>query len=495
MTPLDSHDGHYDAIVIGSGAGGAAAAYRMVTAGLRVLQLEKGGYLPTDGSTLDVERVVRRGEFLAREQWVDGHGARLVPEEHFNVGGKTRWYGAALLRFARAEFASEPKFGCQGWPIGYDDLAPYYQEAESLLGVREFGVEPGLQRIVASIAGPSSAWRSAPIPMALAPEILRFPSEARHFDGFASVRGLKGDAQHSLLDLMANNPRYALVTGAEVTSLRSTRGTPQHIDGVRLADGREFEAAGIVLAAGALHSPRLLARYLDANGLRHTLPMADNVGRNLKLHLLTAMVAVGVRKQNDVLRKTCLLTHEKFAHSSVQPLGFDAELIANLMPALLPRPLARMLSERAYGFFLQTEDGSDPRNRVNECRRGEALEPVLDYDRQRLAAAAREHRRFTWALTRALLGAGLIAATRRIGLAGTAHVCGTLICGTDPATSVVDAEGRVHGMQGLYVADGSVLPRSSRVNPSLSIYAWGLRLGAHLAGQRPRVLVVEEALT
>jgi len=113
-----------------------------------------------------------------------------------------------------------------------------------------------------------------------------------------------------------------------------------------------------------------------------------------------------------------------------------------------------------------------------------ALEPVLNYDRQRLAAAAREHRQFTWALTRALLGAGLIAATQRIGLAGTAHVCGTLICGKDPATSVVDAEGRVHGMEGLYVADGSVLPRSSRVNPSLSIYAWGLRVGAH----RPRAV-------
>jgi choline dehydrogenase-like flavoprotein len=331
--------------------------------------------------------------------------------------------------------------------------------------------------------------------MALAPEITRFPDEARHFDGFASVRELKGEAQHSLLDMLANNPRHTLVTGAEVMALRSSRGAPQRIDGVRLADGREVTGARVVLAAGALHSPRLLARYLDASGLRHTLAMADNVGRNLKLHLLTAMVAVGLRRQSDLLRKTCLLTHDKFAHSSVQPLGFDGELIANLMPPLLPRPLARMLAARAYGFFLQTEDGSDPRNRVLERHRAGALEPVLDYDRQRLAAAAREHRQFTWALTRALLGAGLIAATQRIGLAGTAHVCGTLICGKDPATSVVDAEGRVHGMEGLYVADGSVLPRSSRVNPSLSIYAWGLRVGAHLAAQRPQRAVAAEAVS
>src|SRR5258708_6759818 len=92
----------YDAIVVGSGAGGAAVAYRLVRSGLRVLQLEKGTYLPVDGSTLDVERVVHQREFLAREPWVDGRGATLGPEEHFNVGGKTKWDGAALLRFSPA---------------------------------------------------------------------------------------------------------------------------------------------------------------------------------------------------------------------------------------------------------------------------------------------------------------------------------------------------------------------------------------------------------
>jgi choline dehydrogenase-like flavoprotein len=51
---------------------------------------------------------------------------------------------------------------------------------------------------------------------------------------------------------------------------------------------------------------------------------------------------------------------------------------------------------------------------------------------------------------------------------------------------VVDAQGRVHGMSGLYVVDGSVLARSSRVNPSLTIYAWGLRVGDLVARQFAR---------
>jgi len=61
-----------------------------------------------------------------------------------------------------------------------------------------------------------------------------------------------------------------------------------------------------------------------------------------------------------------------------------------------------------------------------------------------------------------------------------------MIAGDDPANSVVDPEGRVHGMEGLYVVDGSVLPRSSRVNPSLSIYGWGLRVADRLAQRAER---------
>ena len=72
--------------------------------GQRVLLLEKGEPLPRDGSTQDIARVVHAGEFLSREPWQDGTGRRVVPEEHFNIGGKTKWYGAAMLRFDAREF-------------------------------------------------------------------------------------------------------------------------------------------------------------------------------------------------------------------------------------------------------------------------------------------------------------------------------------------------------------------------------------------------------
>lgn len=271
-------------------------------------------------------------------------------------------------------------------------------------------------------------------------------------------------------------PNLKLLTGVAAVELVGAPDNSRRVVGVRLADGRVLHARAVLLAAGALHSPRLLAQYFGTSGLAQHLPAAANVGRNLKLHLLTAVVAVSLSRKTDVIRKTTLLLNDALPHSSIQPLGFDGELIATLVPHVVPRALARQIGQRAYGFFLQTEDGSHADNRVSA-----GAVPTMDYDATRLAPAMQQHDRLVTTFKRSLGKAGLLAFSERIGLAGTAHTCGTLVTGTDPQRSVVDASGRVHGMEALYVVDGSILPRSSRVNPSLTIYSWSLRVARALA--------------
>ena len=185
----------YDVIIIGSGAGGSAAAYHLTQTGRRVLLLEKGEALPRDGSTLDVDTVMRRGSYLSTEAWLDRTGKLVVPEEHFNLGGKTKWYGAALLRFGAREFEADPAHSCLPWPIGYDDLEPYYEEAERLLGVRTFPAEPALDRLFNALERTDARWRRHMLNLGLSAEVLNHAEEAAHFDGFASVRGLKSDAE------------------------------------------------------------------------------------------------------------------------------------------------------------------------------------------------------------------------------------------------------------------------------------------------------------
>ncbi|RAI24594.1 hypothetical protein CH340_26150, partial [Rhodoplanes serenus] len=76
----------------------------------------------------------------------------FVPSaEHYNLGGKTKWYGAALLRFSAHEFEPDPAFQCLGWPFGLDTLEPYYDEAERMLHVNRFANEPELQSVIDKI--------------------------------------------------------------------------------------------------------------------------------------------------------------------------------------------------------------------------------------------------------------------------------------------------------------------------------------------------------
>lgn len=472
----------YDLIIVGSGAGGAAAAYHLTQSGAHVLLLEKGERLPQDGSTLDPARVMRRGEFLAREPWLDRTGAEVFPEEHFNLGGKTKWYGAALIRFAPEEFHADPASGYLPWPVGYDELAPFYTEAERLLGVRAFTAEPDITRIADGLRQCDPNWRSEGLKLGLAQNILSFPEEYRHYDGFASVRGLKSDAESSLLARLAGQPNLDIRTGQPVVELLPNGGVGR-VAGVLCADGSRYFADAVILAAGALHSPRLLAAYLRQNGLNSKLPGAHLVGRYYKSHLLTAMLALSRQPVRDQLGKTLLLTHRQMPRSSVQTLGgsLAADIMAQQLPGFVPGLLKRAIASRAQGFFLQTEDVSHADNRVWVDDRGHSH---LDYDPARSAAAWAEHRRLVATLRGQLLRQGYVAFAQDIGVTGTAHACGTLVAGRSAESSVVSPEGLVWGLDNLYVADGSILPRSSRVNPALTIYAWGLRVASLIAGRR-----------
>jgi choline dehydrogenase-like flavoprotein len=475
----------YDFIIIGSGAGGATAAWRLAQTGRKILLLEKGGRLPTDGSTLDVDQVLRRSAFTSKELWRTPNGRTIALKEYFNLGGKTKWSGAALVRFQPHEFEADANYSCRPWPIGYDDLEPYYAEVEDLLKVRSFEVEPNLRRLLDRLRRCNAAWQEHPLPLGLAPRIADYHEEVRRFDGgFASPAGLKSDAEVCLLDRLKGLGHVRIACDKEVVALAPADGDPLRVAAVACADGSRYETATVVLAAGALHSPRLIQRYLRCHGGSFVSAAFGQIGRNYKQHLNSVLLALSPQPVTDRLRKTVLLFHPACPHSSVQTIGWmDGEILGARLPVLIPKVITNAVGARAYGFWLSTEDGSSPENQVLDANG--APYPTLDYDAARLPEALLEHQRLRRMLQAHLLRLGHVAVVRKTPIQSTAYACGTLVAGDDPNTSVVAPDGRVHPFENLYVADGSALPRSGRVNPALTIYAWALRVADLLAGRAP----------
>lgn len=469
----------HDVIIIGSGAGGASVAYKLVNAGKRVLLIEKGPFLPRNESTLEVRQVFVDGVFKNHVVWLDGKGREFVPGEFYNVGGKTKWYGAALFRFRPVEFEAEAGYDVLGWPFGYETLKPYYDEATALLDITTFKNEPQLQALLDKITMADPAWKLESLPLGLSKDILNHPEEAKHFDGFAVPSGDKSDSERNLIDHIRGKPNFTLIAGDPVAELIAALGDPRTITGVKCADGSVYEADTVVLAAGAMTSPRILQDHLNASGL--TLPCGDLVGANFKMHINSAILGFSPFTDHDVLRKTAVLYNDKFPHSSMQCLGWiDAEILATQAPSEMPGFLDKFLGKRAIGFWATTEDSSSAENRI--ISGGPGGKPIMDYSLDRMKKAEKEHKALIDAWIERLLHADLVGFDKYMGMAGTAHALGSLITGDDSKNSVVDPHGKVHGMENLYVGDGSPLPRASRVNPSLTIYAWGLRLGDHLAG-------------
>jgi choline dehydrogenase-like flavoprotein len=267
-----------------------------------------------------------------------------------------------------------------------------------------------------------------------------------------------------------------------------------------------LKARRVVLAAGGLSSPRLLlASAGDAwpagcgNG-------SGLVGRNLMFHL-NERFAFWPGRRIEVappfgavsLRDFCRSDGVRFGHVHAMGLQadygnilhflrgrFDASFAAPLRPlrALLSGPalMARVAFGRAQIFVGLLEDMPVADNRV-------LLDPS-DPRRIRFeyatTAELRARRQAFRARIRQLFGRRRTFFLNHEPELNLAHCCGTLRFGADPATSVLDPSCRAHEIDNLYVADGSFMPTSNAINPSLTIAANALRVADAVAASLGR---------
>ncbi len=513
-----SADTPHDAIVVGSGFGGAMAAHVLVEAGWSVLMLERGDWVARGAHNWAADGVGPLTEHYATESpyRVTGDAGDTTAGAFHCVGGPSVFYGGVALRFRAEDFESDPEIaGASGarWPWSYDELEPWYAEAERLLGVAgETGVDPTEPpRSTPYAAGPGPlapiSERIARAARELGCRPFRLPMAINHrsapgrhpcvgcgtCDGFACAVGAKNDVATVLVRPLLRRG-LQLRTNAVVTRLVAERGRITGVEVTDRASGQKslLRAGAVIVAAGALATPHLLL----ASGLHRLNPGGHVVGRYLMRHYNEIVFGVfptppnpggGFHKQlavHDFYHGIPGLRRLRGNLGGIQQLATPpVELVRRQLPVPLGAVCAPWV-RHLTGLLAIAEDQPQYHNRV-----------LLDGgapDRHGLPPLRVDHRYSARDVAAGRLLAGRARAIlRRAGAwafyqhrIGTfSHAVGTVRMGTDPRISALDPDGRFRGLDNLYVMDGSVMPSSAGVNPSLTIAAIALRAAHRLVSR------------
>jgi choline dehydrogenase-like flavoprotein len=501
---------HYDVIIIGTGAGGGTLAHRLAPTGKRILLLERGGYLPREPENWDSAEVFLKERYLSGEEWLDKDGNSFRPHQQYFVGGNTKFYGAILFRLRERDFGEIRHHGgvSPAWPIGYDELEPYYTEAERLYLVHgQRGEDPF--EPPASGPYPHPAVTHEPRIQQLHDDLERTGHRPFHlpvgidlneddpeagncvrcdrFDGFPCLADGKADSHVRCVRPALQFPNVTLRRHAKVERLL-TDASGGTVTGVVVGD-EVLSADVVVVACGATNSAALLLRSAsDAHpdGLANA---SGVVGRHYMAHINSAVIAVSKDPNPTKFQKT-LGVNDYYAGSPDWefPLGHiqmlaksDKTILRAGAPWFAPTVALDFMARHSIDFWLTSEDLPSPDNRVTVGRDGQIR---LSYTDDNLEG----HRRLIRKL-KSLLGAlgchehlipHELVRDQRIPIAGVAHQCGTVRFGTDPSASALNTDCRAHDVDNLYVVDTSFFPSSGAVNPALTAMANALRVGDHL---------------
>jgi choline dehydrogenase-like flavoprotein len=486
-----------DVLVVGSGAGGATLASSCARAGKSVVLLERGRkYIVKDNAHDEQATLIDKGPYDDRPVEVNGTPRRLYVGGV--LGGGTALYGAALLRPSRDDFHPGKHYGQRiphaiwDWPVSYDDLEPYYTEAEKLYGVsgnagEDFGplqqpaggyahltlpLHPVNEKLMA--ANRAHGLRPFHLPLAIdATTCLRCGSCA----GYVCPNGSRRSSGQLVEQAVAAGLPLRLHTNAEAERL--------HLDGAGQVVGVEvldrstgkrtvYRAGRYVLAAGAIATPLLLLR----SGIEGPL-----IGRNYMVHLSPVVAGVFTRPTGadvtfakQVGFADYYLGAKGYEHKMglVQSLPVPGPLLtAKTAPRWLPRRLLGLLRRRMLPLAGIVEDLPDPNNRIYP---GPGGSPRMshrfgEYDLERGRHLTRLMKQI---LSRA--GARFSVAKRFASDEHVAHQCGTLRFGRDAAHAVLGPDCRLFGKPNVFVVDGSFLPTSLGVGPALTLMANALRV-------------------
>ncbi len=488
-----------DIVIVGSGMGGGTLAYALRNLGASVLVLERGDFLPREPQNWDPWAVFQTGRYKPHETWQAGDGTAYQPGVYYWVGGNTKMFGAALTRFREEDFGELQHQGgiSPAWPITYEEIEPYYCDAEDLYRVHGAPdgdpTEPPHSRgypypplphepVIAALSARLGAQGLHPfhLPMGIDYRPGGACIWCQTCDGYPCKVHAKSDAEVCAIRPALASGNVTLSTRTKVLRLRTDPSGRRVVAAEVERDGERFEVMGdsFVLAAGAANTTAILLRSAGDRHPRGLANGSDCVGRYYMQHNMSAVIAMAPFQVNDsVFQKTIAVNdvylaseHWRYPLGSLATFGKVLGPILKAMRPQLPLSVLRAMARRSVDWWLMSEDLPLPDNRVILDSAGHIVV------HRRLSNYAAHRRLIAFARTMLQRAGYPVVLHQEFGLETTSHHCGTARMGVDPRASVVDPTGKVHDLDNLYIADSSVFPASGANNPSLTIAALSLRL-------------------
>ncbi|HXV27484.1 MAG TPA: GMC family oxidoreductase [bacterium] len=501
------NDRHFDIIIIGTGAGGGTLAYALAGTGKKILVLERGDFLIRSKDNWDPAKVFGKEIYHTKEHWLTKDGKTFRPGQAYMVGGQTKVYGAALLRLRREDLGEiQYEDGISpAWPLTYEDLEPYYTEAEKIYFVHgERGEDPTEPPASKPFPYPKLSHESrieevheelrgqGLHPFHLPIAIKRFEDNIKDSpcircdtcDGFPCMVNAKGDSEICCVNHALTHPNVTLLTRAKVEKIE-TDASGRRVTGVSVTrDGQMlvFGADTIISSCGAINSAALLLRSADSKNPKGLANSSGLVGKNYMCHNNSAMLAIHFTKTNPTLFQKTIGVNDFYfgkngARGHIQLLGKATEGLLKCDQPNAPAFILKYMATHSVDWWFTTEDLPNPENAIEATKDGNIRVNYTPNNRKPHALLIQEFKKVLRKLGFSVL------LTKAMPINAVAHQVGTTVFGKDPEKSVLDPWCRAHDHENLYVVDGGFFPSSSGVNPALTIAAQALRVAAHLKQQ------------
>jgi choline dehydrogenase-like flavoprotein len=520
-----------DIVVIGAGIVGALAARRLAQQGVSVLILEAGPRLDRGRLVAAFRNSPYKGNWMAPyppSPWAphpvyapkdNGYlkqaGPYPYPAEYIRAVGGTTWHWAAQAwRLVPSDVRIRSLYGIGvDWPIGYEELDRWYQEAEEILGVagadntgsprqHPFPMEP--------VAEPWSMRRFrerlAPSYAVVANTVAR---NSRGYDGRPACVG-----NNSCQPICPVNAQYLGINAVEAAEAAGVKVLPnavvyriEHDVAGRIVavryyapDRSDHRVTGqtFILAANGIESPKLL--LLSASG-KYPDGLANGsgmVGRHLMDHPSTSLTFyadeelwLGRGPQSPSSINSMRDGPFRARHAAYRLDFTNISQVLNVTSDLIKEGVygpefARQLRWRAahqVSVKNVLEVLPDPDNRITLSTEKDALgipKPEAHYAIDDYTRRGAEVSKADFARIARLMGGTGLRYSAEGQFANNQHITGTVRMGSDPASSVVDAFGRAHDHENLFICGTGVMPTAATMNSTLTAVALALRTAEHI---------------